>query len=506
MNIDKKILNLVKNQVKLIFENDLLLEADYKKKILSKFPLPESTAEYISLRLGKLSLWFLNALEKEAFDSKEDFIKYINERPFWIRSNYDNTITKILDWLRHPLMTGTRVELRNLTLPQAIEKSDEFHEQLESIGGTIDYDEKNEKVVQYDNGFYWIKIPSNYSDEECKRMGHCGRTNKGDTLFSLRSNEPFKNNHTINRSYVTVAYNSNDGIIYQSKSFKNKKPENQFFPYFYDLIMRLPKFEGLGKEYQKDEDIDYEDFTVEELRSVYQKFPNAFKSYNNQKLLFQKGIIDKLEEKGTFTLSIKPEDLIRYLKTDYKEKYFVEVLMGDVDSHNFYYKEAWKHWTDDVNKDNKQKIFNYIKNTYPDINIENGNLEEILKDNEDELTNVIWSINDAYANATSDTYVKYFLEELESSLSAWGEVLKLDDEGAEIEIDPDYYFENVDSEDLDDAYQRCDDDRECAFNELLANGQIEPPRFYIDSRYDPYPESENFNYHLQEALSSEGIN
>ena len=234
----KEVIKLVKEQVKFIFENDLLLEADYKKKILDNFQLPEAMAEYLANRLGKLSLWFLNAVISESFDSKEEFLNYMKERPFWIRVNFDSEITKILDWIRHPLVAGT-IDLKNLTLQQAIKNAEEFHQNLKTLGGSIDYKEENKKLVQYDNGFYWAELPGNYSEEECNRMGHCGRTSRGNVLFSLRSDIPYGKGHTLNDSHLTVAYNTEDGMIYQSKGKKNSKPSEKYFPYFFDLIMNM---------------------------------------------------------------------------------------------------------------------------------------------------------------------------------------------------------------------------------------------------------------------------
>jgi hypothetical protein len=232
---EKEIKKVIKKQVKFIFENDLLLEADYKKKILDNFQLPEAMAEYLADRLGKLSIWFINALIKQDFYSKkEDAVNFLNEKPFYIRANYGNGITKIIDWIRHPLIAGT-VDLKNLTLQQAFENAEEFHDELKTLGGSIDYKEENKKLVQYDNGFYWAELPGNYSEEECNRMGHCGRTSRGDMLFSLRSDIPYGKGHTLNDSHLTVAYNTEDGMIYQSKGKKNSKPSEKYFPYFFDL-------------------------------------------------------------------------------------------------------------------------------------------------------------------------------------------------------------------------------------------------------------------------------
>lgn len=70
-------------------------------------------------------------------------------------------------------------------------------------------------------------------------MGHCGRTNVGNILISLRSKRPYSENDTITDSHVTIAYGEDDSIFYQVKGKKNQKPSEKYFPYIYDLIFSL---------------------------------------------------------------------------------------------------------------------------------------------------------------------------------------------------------------------------------------------------------------------------
>lgn len=497
-----QIKKLIKEQVKFIFENDLLLEADYKKKILDNFELPEAMAEYLADRLGKLSIWFINALIKQDFDSKEDAVKFLNEKPFYIRANYGNGITKIIDWIRHPLIAST-VDLRNLTLQQAIENSEKFHDELKALGGTIDYKEENKKLVQYDNGFYWAEIPGNYSNEECNRMGHCGRTSRGDMLFSLRSDVPYGKGHTLNDSHLTVAYNSTDGIIYQSKGKKNAKPSQKYFPYFFDLIMRLPDFNGFGREYESSEDINFDDFSNDQLIKLYNKFPKAFTTYKSQKILFDKGIIKNITAKSKIILDLDVDDIDSYIETgiDLRNDIVKIILMDPYSLYDPYYEHGnWKYSVDFIDEKNKKTILEYISKKYPDIDISSNDLEDIIKDNEDELDDIIRAINRAAGDCESSDYQNYCYKQLKSALEFWGNVEELDDSGAKIEVDIEQMLDNVDSEYVSDALERCDDDRECAFHELVSNGDIDKPRFYLDNRYTPYCNKEDFNSYLVDSL------
>jgi len=417
-----QIKKLVKEQVKFIFENDLLLEADYKKKILDNFKLPESMAEYLADRLGKLSIWFINALIKQDFDSKEDAVNFLNEKPFYIRANYGNGITKIVDWIRHPLIAGT-VDLRNLTLQQAIENSEKFHDELKTLGGSIDYKEQNKKLVQYDNGFYWAEIPENYSAEECNRMGHCGRTSRGDVLFSLRSDVPYGKGHTLNDSHLTVAYNTQEGIIYQSKGKKNAKPSPKYFPYFFDLIMRIPDFKGFGREYSSAEDINFDDFSNDQLIKLYNKYPEAFNSYKSQKILFDRGIIKEITAKSKILLSIKVDKIINYVAVSVNlRKDIIEVILQNPEDLYTPYYDSWEYNVEYIDAKNKKTILEYISEKHPDIDMSSNDLKEIIEDNKDELDNIIRSINLAGSDSESNDHANYCYNQLKKALSHWGNV------------------------------------------------------------------------------------
>ena len=499
--VEKEIKKLVKKQVKFIFENDLLLEADYKKKILDNFQLPEAMAEYLADRLGKLSIWFINALIKQDFDSKEDAIRMLNYKPFYIRSNYANGITKIIDWIRHPLVAGT-INLKDLTLQQAFEKAEEFHDDLKTLGGSIDYKEENKKLVQYDNEFYWAELPGNYSEEECNRMGHCGRTSKGDMLFSLRSDIPYGKGHTLNDSHLTVAYNTQEGIIYQSKGKKNSKPSEKYFPYFFDLIMRLPDFNGFGREYETAKDISFDDFSTDQLVKLYNKFSKAFSTYKSQKILFDRGIIKEITAKTKILLSLEVDEIINYVNVSLLRRDIIEkVLQNPEDLYSAYY-DNWEYNLDYIDEKNKKTILEYISEKHPDIDISSNDLEKIIKDNKDELDNVITSINVAGSDSEENAYSSYCYNKLKNALSHWGNVEELDDTGAKIEVDLDGILENVDEYNLNDALQRCEGDQECAFRELVSEGDFDLPRFYLDDRYTPSVSKEDFNAYLVDALEN----
>jgi len=244
-------------------------EVKTKKIITDKIGWNEEIADYFIEQNPKLALWFADSIMKREikrsyggsfFDEEGTFgggyVKIDNDKvarivvnkffttKLKISSNYGGSIRRILDWLQHPL--AEKQNLRELSYDEAIQKEEQFHEELVAIGGDIDFvePEENEIFIKYPKDkdgaeFYWVKIPSNFCSLESSRMGHCGRTGDGNILISLRSIRPYGKGHTINDSHVTIAYNEKEGIFYQTKGKKNQKPAQKYNSYIFDLIKTL---------------------------------------------------------------------------------------------------------------------------------------------------------------------------------------------------------------------------------------------------------------------------
>lgn len=102
-------------------------------------------------------------------------------------------------------------------------------------------DEKNnnaEIVITFPNGYYWVDLNTNQSDEEESFMVHCGDTRtraydgnnpeKTGTMFSLR------NEHS--QSLVTTTIDKDTKTFSQCKGKNNKKPDREYFPYIVELL------------------------------------------------------------------------------------------------------------------------------------------------------------------------------------------------------------------------------------------------------------------------------
>jgi hypothetical protein len=310
-----------------------------KDVIMNKIGFNEFVADYLVGRSEKFAIWLADTILKDGIkdtnSSKTDVLKIFNERSTSVNNTfvnylYNSQIREILDWLQHPLTP--KQNLRELSFNEALEKAREWHNELQVLGGDIDFTEpeKNTIIKKYPKNsdgieYYWVFIPSNYCDLESSRMGHCGRTGYGNNLISLRSVKPLTKGHTISDSHITIAYGVNDGKFYQVKGKKNNKPAEKYFPYIFDLIKsasvedgieyvkegmkfdennklnsqkEILQFNGFGTEYGDEEDYGFEDMTNEELRELYELKPTIFNDSESILSLFENKIITQDELKS----------------------------------------------------------------------------------------------------------------------------------------------------------------------------------------------------------------
>lgn len=224
----------------------------------------------------------------------------------------DEDINFILDWLKNPLR-DEKVNLGNLKFEEAKRKSEEWHNSLKATGKITD--ESGKIFIEFDDGFYWIDLQTTSSQDEATAMGHCGNTNDGDTLFSLRDK---------NKSpHVTVAYDSKDHAIYQMKGRGNEKPVEKYHPYIYRLLVDPElKPQYFAYEYLKEEDFNMSDFDEETFKKVYNYNPNlVYKSisYDHSMCigLLKKGYLEKSDIKNVLLES-----------KEVTTEVFFELLMG----------------------------------------------------------------------------------------------------------------------------------------------------------------------------------
>jgi len=124
----------------------------------------------------------------------------------------------------------------------------------------------------------------------------------------------------------------------------------------------------------------------------------------------------------------------------------------------------------------------------------------LIKDLDDDYQ-IRSAISNATSNAESDDYVNYLYKELKGELEEYGQVEKMNDEGIILHVDVEPYIDNLDESYYDDYMERCDDDIECVFHEMLSEGDIDKPKFDTDDRWYPSIDTINFNDMLSDYLS-----
>jgi hypothetical protein len=499
----------------------LLIEASKKDILVQKLGLNERNADFISKLCGPLSVFMANKLidsvmmETDGSEkiSREEIIDYVNSNSTLQSKRF--TITSIMDWIRVGL-NGNVKPHQNLSYRKLYQQSKKWHDELEVGDSAIDYNEEHPIVVDFrnekGNGYYWVDLESKDCDEESKRMGHCGRS--AGNLYSLRFTSPIENTKfTKNKSYVTASVNDS-GVLLQMKGPHNKKPSEELHSYIIPFILNDIVNE-FGSEYQSSEDFSLTDLPEDKIREIYDQKPDLFDNRKGKKALRKIGLLsDRTTEDMMFELQIDPAYISRYVDGDWTvRKYkdangrqretgmFETLLSGDYwdlfDNGGGEWETALEYYADD---ENTGIIWDLIKGFTNEDEIEGKSLNELIKefDNNYEIRN---ALGNAISSAESDSYYVYYKRTLQNALEEYGNVTKLNDEGATIEINLKTVIDNhgVNEDDLDDYFERCEDRYECVFDELMGD-YYEKPDFRIDDRWTPDVDERHFNEILNDYL------
>jgi hypothetical protein len=117
----------------------------------------------------------------------------------------------------------------------------------------------------FDNGYFWYDIQSHACDFEGKKMGHCGRGDRGQ-LYSLRSGEKRREIKPM----VTLEMDE-DRTVYQIKGKANEAPKQDLWPYI-DWFIENADVERITEEGMHSSDGAGFDEMIEYLK---QKHPNV---------------------------------------------------------------------------------------------------------------------------------------------------------------------------------------------------------------------------------------
>ena len=119
---------------------------------------------------------------------------------------------------------------------------------------------EDQVVHEFDNGYFWYDIRSHACDFEAKKMGHCGRAEKGQ-LYSLRVGE--KRNI---KPMVTVEFDGS--VIYQIKGKANIAPKEDLWPYI-DWFIENMDVDKIAEHGSHSSDVEGFDAMVEYLQEKH---------------------------------------------------------------------------------------------------------------------------------------------------------------------------------------------------------------------------------------------
>ena len=538
-NLDSRIVKIQK----IMGVRNLIMEASKKDVLVNKLGLREEHAEFFDRTCGGLSVMifkkylrfifqFMKNSPGEEFTTltEKEVIEALNRNPS-IPAAHKQRIQSIMDWVRVGL-NGRLNQYQDLTFSELYNESEEWHNSLNLGQGDINYKEENTIIKDFRDadgyGFYWVDLNTNTSDEECKRMGHCGRTGSNNNLYSLRENKKLPGGKfTLNKSHLTSSI-GNDGILYQLKGPKNSKPQEEFHQYILPLFFVLGGrgeqedylIQGFGSEYASNLDFKITDLPDETIKQLYEQRPELFESYSLRSKLKEMGLIE-MPGLQNFVLSIPTHAIDRYVDGDWligrrrwtdaqgnkreSKSYFFETLLTDP-------WEIWQNYNSDwegavdyyLNKENEKKIRDYLISLAENPNeYEESSTKELIEDL-DEENDVRNAISEAVNQAEADDYTDALRKHLESKLEDYGNVLKLNDEGAEIQINlQSFVDQHVDNDEwLLECLDTCGEtNSECIFDEIVGAYGFEKPRWNFDDRYYPDVDSRFFNDMLSDRLS-----
>lgn len=241
------------NQVNLIVENKATID-----NLVKIVKLSQNDAELLYATAGKLSMWIAKKIKDKRIKSKIE------------------KITGIIDWIRVGL-NGNIQTIKNVDFDTLVEMQETWHKSLKAKEYDFDYDEKNKVILDFrDNdgiGYYWVRLNQNPCEEEAERMGHCGRSGKGD-IYSLRVNELKTSGKVINKSVATAAIKN--GVVYQMKGRFNKKVDSIYHKYIVKLLeLKNPDggyfIKSFGSEYQSSTDFRLTDLDFEKYADTIKK-------------------------------------------------------------------------------------------------------------------------------------------------------------------------------------------------------------------------------------------
>jgi hypothetical protein len=184
-----------------------------------------------------------------------------------INRNISEKIASISDYLSDRT-TDINVIRGLKTFDELYDLSVIYHKNLgvEYKDERMDEGPDTDVFITYPNGWYWINLNTDFSEDEKENMGHCGQ-DSGKILFSLRDDKK--------QSHITASYEPNQKALYQIKGKYNSKPLDEYHDKIIDMILNN-KYEvnymKIGG-YRPDLDFNLQDLDKKRRNTIFKKKP-----------------------------------------------------------------------------------------------------------------------------------------------------------------------------------------------------------------------------------------
>lgn len=275
----------------------LINENKIKNIITTKIGLPTEISDWIiEAYPEKFQLWLANTFKEEAIKriaGGKDVVANIMSKmlkgdntPTSLKnqlnrqtSYFQGAFQQVVGYLqnRREIAPETdEINLKTLSLTEAIRRADLWQEAVQRLRASIITDENGKILKTYPDGFYWIDLQKSNCRQEAGAMGHCG--NAQGNLFSLRKSK---------QSYLTGDVSK--GSLIQLRGRANTKPKAEYHDKIMDFL--LDSKVGIRttnpSSYRSEQNFELKDLNLEQLNQLYIQKPSLFTNEELYKVLMK---------------------------------------------------------------------------------------------------------------------------------------------------------------------------------------------------------------------------
>lgn len=132
--------------------------------------------------------------------------------------------------------------------------------------------EEGKIFLKLNDKWAWWNLDTDYSEAECKAMGHCGQAEFDDsTLLSLREFAFKKDDNNYYYPHLTFEYDEGSKTLLQRKGIDNTKPEKKYHKQIVKLLEHKDIHHLEKDTYEPETNFDLEDLSEEDLEKLDEK-------------------------------------------------------------------------------------------------------------------------------------------------------------------------------------------------------------------------------------------